>query len=734
MDPYFIHLRSFFFILVLPLLFSCNKISSVDDAVPDNRMTLSLNGMWEIEDCISDTVIPRIFNHTVPVPGLVNLASPSFENAGRFISRDVANHPLYKNPDLPLEAKTAPVGISLQERNYFWYRKSFTAPEKSKVAILKINKSQFGTDVWINGQKAGHHDGCFTAGYFNLTEVIEWGAENILSVRIGAHPAVLPLTVPAGSDLEKLEWMPGIYDDVTISFSENPVIETVQVAPRINSSEIAVQTVIRNYGDSTCTFQLRQFVKTWKDGKESGQAHSEKMILAAGEQKMLTQMVAIHNPRLWTTDDPFLYVVESNTGGDQVTTRFGMREFRFDRATGWAYLNNKPCFLRGANITLHRFFEDKDCGSLPWQEEWVRKLLTDIPKEMHWNSFRFCIGPVPDQWLDIADEAGLLIANQFFMWVPNPDWGHQEWDLIPHLQDWVRDNRNHPSVVIWDACNETHYPGLSEEVVPVVRPLDLSNRPWQLSNNPPVDPDDPVERHLYVLPDNAPDKKEFDWTYFENPPHDPRRYPDNPGMVNEYGEFWLNRDGTPTTLTDHRFNNFLAGPDATADERFEAAAYYLAGETEYHRAYRIWSGIQHFTYLTCSFPGAYTSDNFRDVVNLELDPYFKDYVGEAFKPLGVNLSFWQPVLKARSRKSFKVMMVNDCDEAVNGKLVLSIGDEAVRELARTKTPFALPAFGMASYLIELTVPDVQGECLLRAAAYNSGNKNSTVSRRKVRIE
>jgi len=75
---------------------ACNKKSSNESDISYNRETISLNGFWQIEDCISDTVIPQAFHHTVPVPGLVNLATPSFKDAGRFISREVANHPLYK--------------------------------------------------------------------------------------------------------------------------------------------------------------------------------------------------------------------------------------------------------------------------------------------------------------------------------------------------------------------------------------------------------------------------------------------------------------------------------------------------------------------------------------------------------------------------------------------------------------------------------------------------------------
>src|SRR5690606_1544135 len=138
------------------------------------------------------------------------------------------------------------------------------------------------------------------------------------------------------------------------------------------------------------------------------------------------------------------------------STRFGMREFRFDTPTRRAYLNGEMIYLRGSNITLHRFFEDPDCGAHPWDERWVRRLLVEIPRRLHWNAFRFCIGPVPDMWFDIADEAGLLIQNEYPIWVG--DFDRHGWSadaIIRDMRLWMRDHVNHPSVAWWDACNET---------------------------------------------------------------------------------------------------------------------------------------------------------------------------------------------------------------------------------------------------------------------------------------
>ena len=152
----------------------------------------------------------------------------------------------------------------------------------------------------------------------------------------------------------------------------------------------------------------------------------------AGEEKVLTQTIAIPNARLWSPEDPFLYVLETATGGDSLATRFGMREFRFDATTRRFYLNGKV--LLPARVEHHAapVLRGPDCGRLPWNDAWVRKLLVEIPKRMHWNSFRFCIGPVPDRWLEIADEAGLLIQNEFFIWTGAPGWDRKyarHWDV-----------------------------------------------------------------------------------------------------------------------------------------------------------------------------------------------------------------------------------------------------------------------------------------------------------------
>jgi hypothetical protein len=179
----------------------------------------------------------------------------------------------------------------------------------------------------------------------------------------------------------------------------------------------------------------------------------------------------------------------------------------------------------------------------------------------------------------------------------------------------------------------------------------------------------------------------------------------------------------------------LLGPNATAEERFALNAYLLGGITEYWRAYRQYAAVLHFVYLMSSDPLGYTADHFRDVEKLELDPYFRDSMSEAFKPLGVYLSFWQPTLAAGSSRTFQVMLVNDEPRLAAGTLRLSLNSAQGTELARKDVPFSVNALGQQTLYVDFAVPRTAGKCTLQASAApdDAAFGGPTVSRRHVTV-
>jgi hypothetical protein len=683
------------------------------------RTVISLNGEWQIEESSMD-MMPVKYSRTVMVPGLVSLASPEFVNAG----------PKVKDRRSLVQKDTL--------REAFWYYRTFDIDGKiPEVARLKVSKAMFGTHVFLNGKDMGEHLPCFTPGWFDVRNALVTG-KNELVIRVGASRNSIPFSIPDGFDFEKDRYIPGIFDDVELYLSGTPLIVSAQAAPDIKNEQVRVRVKlagINNPKDSKVKF----LVSESKSGVESGSFMTN---FAFGpdssSQNYLDVTIPIENCRLWSPDDPFLYNLTVETDGDRYETRFGMREFYYDTVQAIPVLNGKPCFLRGSNVTLYRFFEDDACGSLPWDTSWVRKLHRSFTG-FHWNSLRYCIGIAPESWYRIADEEGILIQNEFPIWYGGIGWN--VWpdelraaELEKEYSEWIEEQWNHPSIIIWDASNETvSHNGKTEEIARAimnVRSNDLSRRPWDNSYSPVRPAGDVMELHPYHF-QNA--KFRFiDLAKADTNPGGPASKKDpSPYMkvVNEYGWLWLNRDGSPTTLTSDLYRNLL-GKKSTVEQRRELYARYLAAETEFWRCHRQCAGVLHFTALGYSRSDGQTSDHFVDIAKLEYEDHFERYIHDAFSPVGLMLDEWGTEIEADSYYFFRINTVNDLEPEWKGQVLLEIfnGDTL---LSGQSIQIQIPPFGYRSFKIGLKTPEQTGKFTVIASLIENKTEKPVRSIREI---
>jgi hypothetical protein len=574
------------------------------------------------------------------------------------------------------------------------------------MATLKVAKAMFGTRVFLNGKLLGDHTPCFTPGYFDAKEALQAG-RNKLIIRVGADREAVGRAYPDGFDFEKQRYIPGIFDSVTLILSGTPNFTSVQVAPDISNGIARVRAQVRNSGDaviSSFTFVVHEA----KSGKIVGQAKTEPVGIAKDTETNVEVRISIANCHLWSPEDPFLYILEASSGADSFTTRFGMREFKFDPETGRAVLNGRPYFMRGSSFTLYRFFEDSECGSLPWNKKWVR-LLHQRVKDMHWNCLRYCIGFPPEAWYDIADETGILIDDEFPIWfgrtVP-PELQSDE--LAREYSEWLHERWNHPCVAIWDACNETLDPKTGA-AFKQVRAMDFSNRPWDNGYSPQQEPGDMSEQHPY---------------HFWNPKYKLANLATaNPQagdgkhavVINEYGWLWLNRDGTPTTLTKQLYQNLL-GTNSTTAQRFHLQATYLAAETEFWRAHRKAAAVMHFTTLGYSRADGQTSDHWTigGVAKLKWEREFYRYVRDSFAPVGLMIDAWAESYAPGSREAFPVVVINDLNESWKGEIRLRILRDG-KVVAEQEQSAEAAGLGTARVVFPVTIPEAPGRYQVEAA-------------------
>ncbi len=671
------------------------------------RDTISLNGIWQIAEGTMNK-IPEQFDHSVQVPGLVSLATPAFRDPG----------PKVKDRRSLIQKDTL--------REAFWYFRTFTLDKPIRtIAMLKVSKAMFGTKVFLNGRDLGEHLPCFTPGYFNAKDALKEG-ENKLVIRVGSCRNSVPFSIPDGFDFEKDRYIPGIFDNVELILSGTPNIISAQAAPDVNNNQVRVQVKLGNPGKKGSS-KVYLIVSEAKSDQVAGRVTVEVKSSGRQDKEILAEAaIPLSNCKFWSPEDPFLYNLTITTEGDKFETRFGMREFRYDTLTKRTMLNGKPYFMRGSNITLYRFFEDESCKDLPWNPDWVRMLHKSF-KQFHWNGLRYCIGLAPEEWYRIADEEGILIQNEFPIWYGGKGWN--VWpeelksdELAREYAEWMQEQWNHPSIVIWDASNETvSNDGKTEEIADAinqVRSLDISGRPWDNSYSDIRSPGDVMELHPYHFSDPKFKLKNIAGAYIN-----PGGSPDETRfmkIVNEYGWLWLNRDGSPTTLTKDLYNNLL-GANSTEAQRRHLYAMYMAAETEFWRCHRRCASVLHFTALAYSRADGQTSDHFTDVENLDYDPEFLRYMPDAFSPVGLMLDEWGDNIKADSFHDYKIFAINDLEEEWKGKVHLRV-IENEKIISEQSAEIVIPSFGQTVVTIILKSPPSPGIFTVGASLERENDK------------
>ncbi|MDR3194895.1 MAG: hypothetical protein LBT76_06365 [Tannerella sp.] len=663
------------------------------------RQVISLNGEWQMAKTGGE--MPEVFSATAPVPGLVDLALPALDTAGTTYS----------------------------DSSWYWHRRVFELPRTDfEVMLLKIFKAKYHTKVYVNGRFAGENEYCFTPSYYDIKPFLRpAGQPNELLVGVGSK-AELPADVPNGNDYEKIKYIPGIYDNVELILANRPFINNIQCVPDVRCEKLRVEAEMEMDAHASGRLQMDYSVTEAASGREVAAGVLDVTVTPVNSYAVVDFEVDMKDAILWTPATPFLYELALRTDADEKRVRFGMRSFRFDPERRIALLNEKPYSLRGTNVCIFRFFEDPDRGTLPWEPEWPVTLHERF-KDMHWDCARYCIGFPPERWYDICDSLGFMIQDEF------PVWGVYDF-TVPRIAEeyrrWMRERWNHPSVVIWDAQNETVTP-LTAQAARQVRTLDRSGRPWENGWSEPMSDTDPVESHPYLFikymktaTEPAEGYKKELFGHRRRPDNDASDRSEttrdagivfpNPSVINEYGWIWLNRDGSTTTLTDNVYETLWQGSRLTPQERLHIYARHLAMLTEYWRAHRQAAGVLHFCglgYSRSEAPRGQTSDHFTDIRHLTWEPEFYKYVNPAFSPAGLMIDVWEKSYPAAVQLTVPVYVINDPDVPFEQEVTLTLLRDG-QAVSTFRRPAAVKPHEVEIMPFSVTLPAEPGDYQLKA--------------------
>ena len=345
------------------------------------------------------------------------------------------------------------------------YRKTFTVPstDKNKRIVIYFDGAYRNSEVYINGHLLGKRPFGYIAFYYDMTEHINFGKENVITVKLD------------NSKQPGSRWYTGtgIYRHVHL-ITTNKLYVPIwgnYIVPKNVSKEkatIAVETTVQNDFSKEKEFEIETSVID-KNG-EVVTSKIETRSLAANNSSVYKSSLDIENPTLWDTENPYLYSVKTeiifnNEVVYTESTKTGIRKLEFSNTDGFK-LNGKVTKLKG--VCLHH--DGGPLGAAVHRRTIERQL--EKLREMGCNAVRTAHNPFSEEFLDVCDEMGFLVMNEAFdEWErpkqPATTQDGKKQKITVHkyahlfkkwadkdLEDFLLRDRNHPSVIMWSIGNE----------------------------------------------------------------------------------------------------------------------------------------------------------------------------------------------------------------------------------------------------------------------------------------
>lgn len=393
------------------------------------------------------------------------------------------SHQVEKNTPQPISlphtwnAQDALVGKIDYKRGIGNYERTLhIRPEwKGKRLFLRFDGVNNVADVFLNGKNIGEHCGGYSAFIFEITDKVNYGADNRLWVRVNNAEQfdVLPL-------VGDFNFYGGIYRDVTLLVTEpacispldhaSPGVYLTQKSVSHQEAQVDARILLSSKkvnGEATVRLSV-------KDGNRVV-AESKKTVVLSDGNSEVNLPVVVKQPHLWNgRQDPFCYQAEvtlEQNGRviDRVAQPLGLRYYRIDPNEGF-FLNGKHLTLQG--VCRHQ--DRAEVGNALRRQHHEEDM--DLMLEMGVNAIRLAHYQQDEYMYQLADRAGLLVwaeipfvgpggyADKGFIDLPAlKENGRQQ------LVELIRQNYNHPSIVCWGLFNELKEEG--DNPIPYIREL-----------------------------------------------------------------------------------------------------------------------------------------------------------------------------------------------------------------------------------------------------------------------
>ena len=332
-----------------------------------------------------------------------------------------------------------PLGRKYPETSIGWYRRGFDIPatDLGRRIVLEFDGVFRSALVFINGCFIGRNDDGYTPFRFDISDFINYGAHNMLVVRVDA-------TLGDGWFYEGA----GIYRHVwltrTAGLHLGPWDSCIRTEVESGAASLSLTTVVENEEPT----QARPSVH-WKIldamGRTVATAQTEPQSIASGGKATFTATANLPAPTLWSPENPYRYcaIVSVETADrvhDAEQIAFGVRTLAFDPQKGF--------FLNGRSLKIKGTCNHQDhAGVGTALPDRLQVYRLGVLREMGCNAVRTSHNMPTPEWVAACDAMGMMMMCETRLLSSSQEG-------LARLETMIKRYRNSPAIILWSMGNE----------------------------------------------------------------------------------------------------------------------------------------------------------------------------------------------------------------------------------------------------------------------------------------
>ena len=428
----------------LILLHSMPSLSQTRERIPLTQKWIFVAG---------DTVNGQpISAKDIPAQGGVEVNLPhDFQISQPWVEPSADEKPDESDAAANVKSRLSARGFKEMGSGWYFHRFRPDPSWRKRRVMLDVEGIMLVGDAYLNGQPIGGTDYGYLGFESELSDKLLWEGDNLLAIRADTRRP------------ENSRWYTGgglfrpvsiLVTDPQLHFTRHPLYITT---PEASTEEalIAIQAEI------TCLLRTDSLTVDVEIADQKGHtvyACTRRIRFNRGQKtcEHPVDSIRLPHPMLWSPRQPHLYHARltlrrpDGTAADSFTQRFGIRTLSYSPQYGLR-VNGEKTLLQG--MAGHNTLGPLGAAAYPRAIEKQLRML----KAFGVNHVRTSHNPYSQVFMDLCDSLGILVVDELYdKWLTQYAGGRTPWvNLWQHdVPEWVKRDRNHPSVVMWSLGNE----------------------------------------------------------------------------------------------------------------------------------------------------------------------------------------------------------------------------------------------------------------------------------------